>query len=315
MPDFGSAVFSQTDASNQTGTMPSWSGSAAPSTLDDAGRALQGAVTREWNWRNPTVTAGGTGTAQTLTYSVAPAAYYNGQRFAFLSLAVTGSCTLNVNALGAKTIKKVIGGTLTNLASGDIASGAFVDVAYNLANDCFVWMNGPSFVGPSGTAAQGDIIYYDGTAWARLAAGTSGNFLKTQGAAANPTWASDLTIVGSGAIGYATGSGGTVTQATSNSTGVTLNKTNGQIVMFSGAVNAGSSAKFTVTNSTVAATDNIIITIASGGNHSAGAAPGFVAGVDTVSAGSFAVYVYNKGTVPASTTITLNFAVIKSVTA
>lgn len=37
--------------------------------------------------------------------------------------------------------------------------------------------------------AQGDIIYYNGTAWVRLAAGTSGYFLKTNGAGANPSWA------------------------------------------------------------------------------------------------------------------------------
>lgn len=36
--------------------------------------------------------------------------------------------------------------------------------------------------------AQGDVIYFDGTNWARLAPGTSGQFLKTQGAAANPVW-------------------------------------------------------------------------------------------------------------------------------
>lgn len=37
--------------------------------------------------------------------------------------------------------------------------------------------------------AQGDIMYYTGAAWARLGAGTSGYFLKTQGAGANPAWA------------------------------------------------------------------------------------------------------------------------------
>ncbi len=37
--------------------------------------------------------------------------------------------------------------------------------------------------------AQGDIIYYNGSNWVRLGAGTSGHFLKTQGAGANPTWA------------------------------------------------------------------------------------------------------------------------------
>ena len=36
---------------------------------------------------------------------------------------------------------------------------------------------------------QGDIIYFDGTNWVRLAAGTSGYFLKTNGASANPAWA------------------------------------------------------------------------------------------------------------------------------
>jgi hypothetical protein len=36
---------------------------------------------------------------------------------------------------------------------------------------------------------QGDIIFRDATQWQRLAAGTSGQFLKTNGAAANPAWA------------------------------------------------------------------------------------------------------------------------------
>ena len=35
---------------------------------------------------------------------------------------------------------------------------------------------------------QGDIIYHSGTNWTRLIAGTSGRFLQTQGAGANPTW-------------------------------------------------------------------------------------------------------------------------------
>ena len=40
---------------------------------------------------------------------------------------------------------------------------------------------------PTG-AAQGDILYYDGSQWNRLPAGTAGYFLKTQGAGANPVW-------------------------------------------------------------------------------------------------------------------------------
>ena len=40
-----------------------------------------------------------------------------------------------------------------------------------------------------GSAAQGDILYRGASTWARLAAGTSGQFLQTQGASANPQWA------------------------------------------------------------------------------------------------------------------------------
>lgn len=39
------------------------------------------------------------------------------------------------------------------------------------------------------TGTQGDIIYYNGTNWVTLAAGTNGYFLKTQGTGANPIWA------------------------------------------------------------------------------------------------------------------------------
>ena len=41
-----------------------------------------------------------------------------------------------------------------------------------------------------GSDAQGDVLYYNGTDYARLAAGTSGQFLKTQGSGANPVWGS-----------------------------------------------------------------------------------------------------------------------------
>jgi hypothetical protein len=46
----------------------------------------------------------------------------------------------------------------------------------------------------SGAVAQGDIIYRNGTTWVRLAAGTSGFFLQTQGAGANPQWAQGATF-------------------------------------------------------------------------------------------------------------------------
>ena len=41
--------------------------------------------------------------------------------------------------------------------------------------------------------AQGDVLFYGGTDYERLAPGTSGKFLKTQGAAADPIWAVSYT--------------------------------------------------------------------------------------------------------------------------
>jgi hypothetical protein len=63
-----------------------------------------------------------------------------------------------------------------------------------------------------GSAAQGDILYRGAAGWARLAAGTSGHYLQTQGAAANPQWAAasggslsdgdygDVTVSSSGTV-------------------------------------------------------------------------------------------------------------------
>ena len=54
--------------------------------------------------------------------------------------------------------------------------------------------------------AQGDILYFNGSNWVRLAAGTSGKVLQTNGAGANPSWET------------ASGGGATIVHTFSNST-------------------------------------------------------------------------------------------------
>jgi hypothetical protein len=49
--------------------------------------------------------------------------------------------------------------------------------------------------------AQGDIVYRDGSGLAKLGAGTSGQFLKTQGTGANPVWATNTAGVAQMIIG------------------------------------------------------------------------------------------------------------------
>ena len=153
-------------------------------------RALQGAVTREWNWRNLTVTSGGTANAQTLTYGTAPAALYNGQTYSFIAGATNSSTTtLNINSLGATAVKKLIAGTATALSGGEIVSGYEYTVRYNSANTCFLLETIGARNLFVASEAQGDVLYRNASGWVRLGAGTSGQYLQTQGAAANPQWA------------------------------------------------------------------------------------------------------------------------------
>jgi len=65
--------------------------------------------------------------------------------------------------------------------------------------------------------------------------------------------------VSTGALGYGTGAGGTVTQATSKATGVTLNKLSGEITLNNAVLNAGTIVSFTLTNSTLTATDVLVL--------------------------------------------------------
>ena len=115
-----------------------------------------------------------------------------------------------------------------------------------------------------------------------------------------------VTSSGTAGVGYATGAGGTVTQATSRTTGVTLNKTTGAITMFS-AAGSGTAATFTVTNSTVAATDVIILNQKSGTDL-------YDLMVTAVAAGSFNLTFRTTGGTTTETPV-FNFAVIKAVAA
>ena len=110
------------------------------------------------------------------------------------------------------------------------------------------------------------------------------------------------------AVGYSTGTGGTVTQATSKSTGVTLNKRCGQITMNNAALSAAAEVSFTFTNSTIAATDVVVTAISSGATAGA-----YNTHVDAIAAGSCRISITNFSAGPLSEAIVLNFAVIKAV--
>jgi hypothetical protein len=115
-------------------------------------------------------------------------------------------------------------------------------------------------------------------------------------------------VLATSTLGYTTGSGGTVTQASNKTTAVTLNKINGEIVMNGAALADDATAAFTLTNSTIAATDVVIVNVAS-----VGTAGAYQVTVGAVAAGSCSISVLNVSGGSLSEAIKLNFAVIKAV--
>lgn len=88
-------------------------------------------------------------------------------------------------------------GRLTAAASANVTAARVLGSVAGGAVDELTLTNVLDLVG---SAAQGDILYRDASAWTRLGAGTSGHFLKTQGASANPTWAAAPGVTDHGAL-------------------------------------------------------------------------------------------------------------------
>ena len=109
--------------------------------------------------------------------------------------------------------------------------------------------------------------------------------------------------------GYITGEGGTVTQATSKATAVTLNKKCGQITMNAAALAAATTVTFVLTNSTIAATDLLVL------NHVSGGTAGAYLLNAQAAAGSASINVRNITAASLSEAIVIGFAVIKAVIA
>ena len=113
------------------------------------------------------------------------------------------------------------------------------------------------------------------------------------------------TCYASGEIGYASGAQGTVTQATSKSTGVTLNKSAGQITMNNASLAAGTTVLFTLTNSTLSAKDVLIVNVGSGGTSGA-----YWPYVANVAAGSAVIGLYNNTAGALGEAVVINYAII-----
>lgn len=113
-------------------------------------------------------------------------------------------------------------------------------------------------------------------------------------------------VLAGAVIGYSLGTGGTITQATSKSTGVTLNKVCGEITLNSASLAAGTIVSFTLTDNTITNTD-VMIT-----NHASGGTAGAYLINAQCGAGSALISVRNVTAGALAEAIVIRFAVFKS---
>lgn len=148
-----------------------------------------------------------------------------------------------------------------------------------------------SIVGISGTKAQYNTSCNDG------------NFVYVGDAIAS----TGSILTSGGGVGYTTGTGGTVTQITNKATGVTLNKQSGEITMDAANLAADTTVTFTLTNSTIANTDVLIL------NHVSGGTLGSYTFNASCAAGSASINVRNITAGALAEAVVIRFALIKGV--
>jgi hypothetical protein len=117
--------------------------------------------------------------------------------------------------------------------------------------------------------------------------------------------AGGFNIITAAGLGYGTGAGGTVTQATNKSTAVTLNKPTGKITTSNSALGANASAAFVVNNSFATANDTVIVT---------GTTSTYICQTQAIGSGTFTVRITNTTGGSLSDAVPINFAIIKGAT-
>ena len=109
-------------------------------------------------------------------------------------------------------------------------------------------------------------------------------------------------------LGYTANAQGTVTQATSKSTAVTLNKSAGRITMNGASLAAATNVSFTLNNSFISSNDTLIVTISGGATGEA-----YNCWVSNLGAGTASITLRNTTAGALAEAVIINFAIIHCV--
>jgi len=246
----------------------------------------------------------------------------------------SGSATATIGSNGAQdlVITSNLGaanqGTITiaDGANGDISiapngtgalnlSTATLSVGTGAANATFSSIGAYDLIirTNAGAANQAVITLADGANGnITIAPDGTGQILASKAVVVTGLISSTSTILSTaptGGVGYATGAGGTITQATSKATPATLSKVCGTITTAADALAAATTVSFVLTNTAIAAGDVMII------NHLSGGTVGSYTFNAQCIAGSATINIRNVTAAPLSEALTLAFVVVKAVTA
>lgn len=167
--------------------------------------------------------------------------------------------------------------------------------------------------------------FYNGTNWIYKQTNSASKYesdglhrwyVAPSGTAGNPiTFTQAMTLdasgnltVNAGSMGYGTGAGGTVTQVTSKTTAVTLNKPSGTVTMHNASLAAGASVLFGLNNTFFATTDTVVLTAT---------AWSIFYRIETANSGTgqIGIRVTNTESVSRSDPLVFSFTIIKGATA
>ena len=123
--------------------------------------------------------------------------------------------------------------------------------------------------------------------------------------ATTPSTVVGTTVYCTSEIGYTAAAQGTVTQATSKSTGVTLSKSAGRITMNNAELAANTAVSFTLTNTVISANDAIIVNVSGGATAAA-----YTVYISSMTAGSAVVTLRNMTGGALSEAVVINFAIL-----
>lgn len=284
--------------------VPTWTGihTFTPQVVLTGGASLPGGATVTGASGAMALAAAGTNQNIELTAS--------GTGIIRMNYGSNSGCAINQTSTGSPNLAIQIAGTTYGLILLDNGAGTFPDKELVIRTTT----GGITFTTDNGSSAAGRFVPTTGQFTLpkniTSTSTTTGTVVVTGGVGISGdtfTGGKIVSVSPTSGLGYATGAGGAVTQLTSRTTGVTLSKISGTITGNNTSLAAQTSASFTVTNTTVAANDVIVLSIQSGN-------PTTQFQVTTVSAGSFAITAWNSNIATADTTIpVINFAVIKAV--